>query len=65
MSASTHKLNYNPIVFDFKTKKYCIGDYIFNKYKDAKSKQWKCEKCDQSFANFKNLRRHKIDCHSY
>lgn len=39
------------------------GKYL--SYSDAKKEQWKRDKCDKLFQNFKLLRDHKVELHSY
>jgi hypothetical protein len=51
---------YNPL-----TKMYENDNGKYSTYAEAIKKQWKCDKCDQSFRNYKQFRNHKIDSHSY
>ena len=37
----------------------------FSTYAEARQKQWKCEKCGETFASYRSLKDHKKDFHSY
>ena len=37
----------------------------FLTYAEARQKQWRCEKCSEMFANYRLLRDHKKEFHSY
>lgn len=58
-------LSQNRIIYDHKTNLYSVGGMEFPTFAEAKSKQWKCDKCLSTFGSMKELRVHKIDRHSY
>ena len=65
ISKIRYKVNYNPIIYNPRTKQYESRLATYLSYEQAKAKQWKCEKCNNLFATFKELRHHKIENHSY
>jgi len=65
MSSIKYRINHNPVTYDHRTRTYRVGENAFESYRDAKSKQWQCEKCGRAFASFKQLRSHKNNNHSY
>jgi predicted transcriptional regulator len=38
---------------------------IYLSYENLRTNRLKCEKCDKMFANLKELKLHKVECHSY
>jgi hypothetical protein len=65
MSSIKYKVNHNPVTYDHRTRMYHVGRSSFETYQDAKANQWRCEKCNEAFASFKELRSHKTELHSY
>lgn len=53
------------IIYDYQTKQYLIDGNIYSSFKEARSKQWQCDKCGNTFGSMKQLRIHKADNHSY
>jgi hypothetical protein len=51
---------YNPV-----TGAYENNNGKYDSYLDARKEQWKCDKCDKLFQNFRSLRDHKATVHSY
>lgn len=41
------------------------SSYLTLSEQEARTNQWKCEKCQISFANLKDLKLHKVEYHSY
>ena len=37
----------------------------FPKIAEARAKQWECSKCQETFANYRELRDHKNNTHGY
>ncbi len=60
-----YKVNYNPVVYDFRSGSYRVGTEKYQDYQKAREQQWRCEKCDKTFCSFKELRLHKLEYHSY
>lgn len=60
-----YKINYNPVFYNFKTKRYESREAIYSTYEQARANQWKCEKCQKLLANLKELKLHKLEYHSY
>ena len=60
-----YKINYNRAFYNFRTKKYKSGEDNYLTYEQARSNQWKCEKCHKLLANLKELKLHKLEYHSY
>lgn len=52
--------SYNPLTGMYEGEN---GRYF--SYSDATKEQWKCDKCDKLFQNFKLLRDHKAGSHSH
>lgn len=65
LSSIKYKVNYNPVVYDYRSGNYHVGDSMYRDYQKAKANQWKCEKCGIAFASFRELRTHKVEDHSY
>ena len=51
---------YNP-----RTKSYQTKDGTDMTYQQAIKNKWRCEKCSETFPNFKMLFNHKNEVHSY
>ena len=60
-----YKINYNAVFYNFKTKRYESREAIYLTYEQARANQWKCEKCQISLANLKDLKLHKVEHNSY
>ena len=60
-----YKVNYNQTLYNFKTKQYESKETTYINYKEARANQWRCEKCNETFATLKELKHHKIEAHSY
>lgn len=61
-----YKAYYNNTFFNYKTNKYESEDgYSYSSRGEAKSNQWKCEKCQFMVGSFKKLAVHKVEQHSY
>ena len=60
-----YKVNYNPAIYNFTTKKYESKEATYLTYEQARANQWRCEKCKKLFASLKELKLHKIEYHSY
>ena len=60
-----YKVNFNPSVYNLRTKKYESKEATYPSYEQARANQWKCEKCQKLFSTLKELRGHKIEYHSY
>jgi hypothetical protein len=65
MSIIKYRINHNPVTYDHRTRTYYVGRDAFGTFRDARAKQWQCEKCRHAFSSFKELRSHKTDLHSY
>jgi hypothetical protein len=44
---------------------YQVGNRVFETYQDARANQWQCDKCNEAFFSFKELRSHKNKFHAY
>ena len=65
VSKLKYKINYNGTCYNFKTKKYESGEDSYLTYEQARSNQWRCEKCQKLLANLKELKLRKLEYHSY
>jgi hypothetical protein len=65
LSTKKEKKNKNQIIYDYGTKQYSIDGNTYSSFKEARSKRWQCDRCENSFGNIKQLRLHKADAHSY
>ena len=65
-----YKLNYIHVNYDDKTgfsyKNNTIGSiYEKEEQKHENVNHWKCEKCNNSFSRFRQLKQHKEEHHAY
>ena len=60
-----YKINYNAVNYNSSTGKYESANEAFQFYRQAKTNQWKCDKCISRFSTFKDLRKHKSEDHAY
>lgn len=60
-----YRINYNAVNYNTSTGKYESGDQTYQFYRQAKTNQWKCDKCAMKFSTFRELRKHKSDSHAY
>ena len=60
-----YQLNYNMSPYDPRTKLYQSRDGRSLTYEQAVQDKWRCEKCSETFQNFKMLFNHKNEFHSY
>jgi len=60
-----YDLNYNPPIYNAKTRPYDTTDGKSMTYAEAAKNKWKCEKCPARFSNYKSLFDHKNEIHSY
>jgi predicted transcriptional regulator len=47
------------------TTKYETEEGSYLAYEKSRANQWKCEKCQKPLASLKELKIHKLECHSY
>ncbi len=61
-----YTINYQNINYNPRTRLYegCGGN-VYSTYQDARTSKWKCDKCDQLFSSYTNVRSHKSEFHSY
>jgi hypothetical protein len=57
---STLNSSYNPVTRMYEN---AVGKFLT--YAEARQKQRRCEKCSEMFANYRLLRDHKKEFHSY
>ena len=60
-----YQINFNAYSYDYKTRTYRSKDGRPMSYAEASRNKWKCEKCSQTFPNYKMLFNHKKEFHSY
>ena len=59
-------LNYlAPFVYDVKSGLFKTDDGRLLSYKEAVKLKWKCDKCVKTFQNYRLLKIHRINSHSY
>lgn len=59
-----YQLNHNPFFYNPRTKTYQTKDGGNMTYAEAIQNKWKCEKCLETFPNYKTLFIHKKEDHS-
>ena len=59
------KKNKRLIIYDYERKQYSMDGNLYCSFEEARSKQCKCDKCDDTFRSLKQLHMHKRDKHSY
>ena len=65
MTKLKYKVNYNPAMFNYRTKTYESEEGNYSSIGEANTNRWKCEKCRCMFETLKKLHLHKIEYHSY
>jgi hypothetical protein len=60
-----YQINYNMSFYNPRTKSYQNKEGKDMTYEQAIQSKWKCEKCSQTFQNYKTLFNHKKEVHSY
>ena len=60
-----YQLNYNMLPYNPRTKSYQTKDGRNMSYEQAIQNKWRCEKCSETFPNYRFLFNHKKEIHSY
>jgi hypothetical protein len=60
-----YQLNRNFAFYNFGTGGYETKDGRAMSYEETLRNKWKCEKCSESFPNYKSLLNYKKENHSY
>jgi hypothetical protein len=60
-----YRINFNGVMYNFKTKQYDSKESTYLTFEQARANQWRCDKCEKLLPNLKELKLHKIEYHSY